>query len=572
MINRTNCTLAGTDMLKPLQTLFTLIILVAVSACTPLRPGPGHNAIASAHPLATEAGFAIIKKGGNAFDAAVAVSAALAVVEPAGSGLGGGGFWLLHRQEDGYQVMLDGREKAPLAAHRDMYLDAEGNFIPDRSKDGALAAGIPGTPATLALLAEKYGRLPLAVSLQPAIHYAEQGFAIDERHRRLLRFRQQVLAADPGAADIFLENGALPRRGAILKQPDLAKTLKKLAESGRGGFYAGDTAARLVSGVQAAGGIWTLQDLAQYRVVERRPVQGQYHGIRISSAALPSSGGIVLLEALQILSGYDLSALDTVSRKHLTVEALRRAYHDRALYLGDSDFTEVPVQRLLDADYAAGLRSAIRLDRNLPSTYLSDDLPDDPEGRHTTHFSIIDSEGNRVAATMSINFPFGSAFVAPGTGVLLNDEMDDFASRAGVLNGYGLTGGDANAIAPGKRMLSSMSPTFLDDGERVAVLGTPGGSRIISMLLLAVLDYAEGHGPESWVSVPRFHHQYIPDVIQYEPGGLTAEEIEQLGKLGHQFREVSYRYGNMQAVQWNRSSNQLSAASDPRGLGRAEVR
>ena len=301
-------------------------------------------------------------------------------------------------------------------------------------------------------------------------------------------------------------------------------------------------------------------------------MQGEYRGIRISSAALPSSGGIVLLEALQILAGYDLSSLDNITRKHLIVEALRRAYHDRALYLGDSDFIEVPVERLLDADYATGLRSAIRLDRSLPRTYLSDDLPEDPEGRHTTHFSIIDSEGNRVAATMSINFPFGSAFVAPGTGVLLNDEMDDFASRPGALNGYGLTGGEANAIAPGKHMLSSMSPTFLDDGERVAVLGTPGGSRIISMLLLAVLDFAAENGPESWVSVPRFHHQYIPDVIQYEPGGLTTEEIEQLGKLGHQFREVSYRYGNMQAVQWHRQTGRLDAASDPRGLGRAEVR
>ncbi len=559
-------------MLKPLRTLFILTALLVVSACATVPSGPGRTAIASAHPLATRAGFEIIDRGGNAFDAAVAVSAALAVVEPAGSGLGGGGFWLLHRQADDYQVMLDGREKAPLAAHRDMYLDAESNFIPERSKDGALAAGIPGTPAALALLAEKYGRLPLSESLQPAIRYAQQGFVIDERHRRLLRFRRQVLTADPVAADIFLENGAVPQRGAILKQPDLAETLEKLAESGREGFYAGETAAKLVTGVQAAGGIWTLEDLARYRVVERRPVQGEYRGIRISSAALPSSGGIVLLEALQILAGYDLSSLDNITRKHLIVEALRRAYHDRALYLGDSDFIEVPVERLLDADYATGLRSAIRLDRSLPSTYLSDDLPEDPEGRHTTHFSIIDSEGNRVAATMSINFPFGSAFVAPGTGVLLNDEMDDFASRPGALNGYGLTGGEANAIAPGKHMLSSMSPTFLDDGERVAVLGTPGGSRIISMLLLAVLDFAAENGPESWVSVPRFHHQYIPDVIQYEPGGLTTEEIEQLGKLGHQFREVSYRYGNMQAVQWHRQTGRLDAASDPRGLGRAEVR
>lgn len=250
-------------MLKPLRTLFILTALLVVSACATVPSGPGRTAIASAHPLATRAGFEIIDRGGNAFDAAVAVSAALAVVEPAGSGLGGGGFWLLHRQADDYQVMLDGREKAPLAAHRDMYLDAESNFIPERSKDGALAAGIPGTPAALALLAEKYGRLPLSESLQPAIRYAQQGFVIDERHRRLLRFRRQVLTADPVAADIFLENGAVPQRGAILKQPDLAETLEKLAESGREGFYAGETAAKLVTGVQAAGGIWTLEDLAR---------------------------------------------------------------------------------------------------------------------------------------------------------------------------------------------------------------------------------------------------------------------------------------------------------------------
>jgi len=307
-------------------------------------------------------------------------------------------------------------------------------------------------------------------------------------------------------------------------------------------------------------------------VIERAPIQGEYHGIKITSAALPSSGGIVLTEALNILSVFPLAQFDAVTRIHVVAEAMRRAYHDRALYLGDSDFVEVPVARLLNPDYAAGHRQSIRLDRALPSAYLSETGYEADAGKHTTHFSIIDDKGNRVAATLSVNFPFGAAFMAEGTGILLNDEMDDFVARPGAQNGYGLVGGAANAIAPGKRMLSSMTPTFLDDESRVAVLGTPGGSRIISMVLLATLDFAAGHGPESWVNVPRFHHQYIPDQIQYEKGGLTDDEINGLKALGHRLKEKGYRYGNMQAVQWNRKTGQLTAASDPRGEGLALVR
>ncbi|WP_432741105.1 gamma-glutamyltransferase [Methylobacter sp. G7] len=528
-------------------------------------------AIASAHPLATAAGFEVLDKGGNVFDAAVAVSATLAVVEPSGSGLGGGGYWLLHREQDGFETMIDGREKAPLAAHQTMFLDKVGKVIPGLSLDGALAAAIPGLPAALVHLSEKYGRLPLAESLQPAIRAAQSGFAIGERHRKLLKFRAELIKKHPQTARIFLTDGDIPEAYSILRQKDLAHTLRQLADSGRDGFYGGEVADKLVAGVNKAGGIWTKQDLASYQIVEREPVTGNYRGIKITSAAPSSSGGIVLIEALNILSGYDLTQADEPTRKHLIVEAMRRAYHDRTLYLGDSDFIDMPVRRLLNEDYAAGLRSSLRLDKALPSGMLSGEIQPQPEGVNTSHFSIIDEQGNRVAATLSINFPFGAGLVAPGTGVLLNDHMDDFASLPGAMNGYGLVGGIANAIAPGKRMLSSMTPTFLDDGHHVAVLGTPGGSRIISMVLLAALDFAKGHEPDSWVQVPRFHHQFMPDVIEYEQGALTADEQTRLAAMGHQLKAARYHYGNMQAVQWNKTTGQLTAASDRRGEGRAVV-
>ncbi|MGZ4982210.1 MAG: gamma-glutamyltransferase [Methylobacter sp.] len=528
-------------------------------------------AIASAHPLATAAGFEILDKGGNVFDAAVAVSATLAVVEPSGSGLGGGGYWLLHREQDGFETMIDGREKAPFAAHQAMFLDKSGKVIPRLSLDGALAAAIPGMPAALVHLSEKYGRLPLAESLKPAIRAAQTGFAIGEKYRKLLKFRADVIKKHPQAARIFLVNGDIPKAYSILRQPDLAHTLKQLADSGRDGFYDGEIADKLVDGVSKAGGIWTKQDLASYQIVEREPVKGSYHGIKITSAAPSSAGGIVLIEALNVLSGYDLKQADELTRKHLIVEAMRRAYHDRTLYLGDSDFVDMPVRRLLNDDYAAGLRSSLRPDKALPSAMLSGEIQPQPEGINTTHFSIIDEYGNRVAATLSINFPFGAGLVAPGTGVLLNDEMDDFAGLPGTMNGYGLVGGTANAIAPGKRMLSSMAPTFLDDGQHVAALGTPGGSRIISMVLLAALDFAKGHEPDSWVQVPRFHHQFMPDTVEYEKGALTANELIGLAAMGHQLKEARYSYGDMQAVQWNRVTHQLMAASDRRGEGRAVV-
>jgi len=554
--------------------LFALLLLIAppvADAASSQASHPSAAAVASAHPLATRAGHEILAAGGNAFDAAVAVSAALAVVEPYGSGLGGGGFWLLHRAADGRDVMIDGRERAPLAAHRDMYLDDQGNVVAGLSIDGPLSAAIPGTPAALAHIAAHYGRLPLRRSLAPALRYAREGFVVDEHYRRLARFRLEALRRSPAAARIFLQEGEVPVLGHRIRQPELAATLEALAERGAAGFYRGAVAERLVRGVRAAGGIWTLQDLADYRVIEREPLRGAYRGLRIVTAAPPSSGGMALLTMLNILSGYDLERLDIVMRRHLIVEAMRRAYRDRAEYLGDPDFVAVPVERLIHPWYAAGLRASIRPDRATPSAALPVAVEVPPPGAHTTHFSILDREGNRVAATLSINYPFGSAFVPPGTGVLLNDEMDDFSLKPGVPNVYGLIGAEANAIAPGKRPLSSMTPTFVETEQGVAILGTPGGSRIITMVLLAILDLASGNGPESWVALPRFHHQFLPDEIQYEPGALTEVEVSGLEALGHRLKPLRDTYGNMQAVLWDRPRNRVAAASDPRGVGSAET-
>jgi len=531
---------------------------------------PDANAIASAHPLATDAGHEILAAGGNAFDAAIAVTAALAVVEPAGSGLGGGGFFLLHRVHDQFEVMIDAREKAPLAAHKDMYLDKNGHVIKGASWNGPLAAGIPGIPAALVHLAKDYGKLPLSQSLAPAIRYARNGFTIAENYINKAKWRLKVFQKYPQTAAIFLDEGKLPAVGFLLKQSDLALTLQALTK-GKAGFYSGDIAQKLVAGARAAGGIWTLDDLAQYQIVEREPITFNYKQARIVSAAPPSSGGIALATMLNIIEGYDLYNMDAASRTHIIVEAMRRAYRDRSIYLGDPDFVPIPVERLINQNYAAGLRASISLDQATASTSLPGaQLP--PKGTDTTHFSIIDAEGNRVAATLSINLPFGAAFAPPGTGVLLNDEMDDFSMKAGVPNAYGLVGNAANAIAPGKRPLSSMSPTFIETEDRVAVLGTPGGSRIITMVLLGILEFMDDEPANSWVNKKRFHHQYLPDVIQHEKDTFSKETIIQLKSLGHILEEKSRPYGNMQAVLWNKKTGKIKAASDIRGIGKATIK
>ena len=548
-----------------------LFACVLISAGPCRAEGAPAHAVASAHPLATAAGVEILREGGNAFDAAIAVSAALGVVEPFSSGFGGGGFWLIHRAADGRQMMIDGRETAPALAHERMYRDAQDNVIRDASLKGPLAAGIPGMPAGLVHLAEHYGRLPLRRSLAPAIRYAEQGFKVTSRYHRLSAYVADTLRQYPAAAGTFLQDGKPPRIGHLVRQEALARTIEAIAENGLDGFYKGPIAQRMVREARKYGGIWSLDDLSAYQVLEREPIVANYRGVRIVSAPPPSSGGIVMAQALRILEQFDLNAMSSVQRKHHIIEAMRRGFRDRAVFLGDPDFVDVPVARLLDDSYLEGLALTIDPAQATPSDILGNGPVLSQTGTQTTHFSVLDKEGNRVAGTLSVNTLFGSCFMAEGTGVLLNNEMDDFSAKRNTPNAYGLVGDNANAIAPGKRPLSSMTPTFLETPDRVGIVGTPGGSRIISMVTLAALDFAADGLPRSWVSLRRFHHQYQPDQVQFELHGLTEFEQRRLAGMGHELREISRRYGNMQAILWDKTEDRVYSASDPRGEGQAVI-
>lgn len=559
----------------PACRIVSLVLLVFGAAS--VQGAPGQNAVASAHPLATAVGEEIFAAGGNAFDVAVAVTAALGVVEPQGSGLGGGGFFLLHEAEANRSVMLDARETAPGAAHPDLYLDANAEVIPGLSLNGPLAAAIPGLPAALTHLADRYGRLGLATALAPAIRLAEEGFPVDFTFLQMARFRLAALRDGADASAIFLRGGELPAEGERLVQLELADTLRRLADQGRSGFYQGELAERMVTGVREAGGIWTREDLAGYEVVEREPIVLSYRDARIVTASPPSSGGIAIGQILNILAvDQEDSGAGETERVHLLVEAMRRAYRDRALYLGDPDHVDIPRERLLSREYAALLRAGINPDRATPSESLALEgggsaQVSHRESRQTSHFSVLDAAGNRVAATITLNYPFGSGFVPPGTGVLLNNEMDDFAAQPGVPNAYGLIGFDANAIGPQRRPLSSMSPTFVETDDRVAVLGTPGGSRIITIVLQGVLSTLAGDDADDIVGQGRLHHQYLPDRIEFEGGALASDVLVELARLGHTLSPQLRPFGDMQLVLWDRRQGRVEAASDPRGYGKAAV-
>lgn len=564
----------------------TVLLPVAASAqqasTAAAAAHPPGTAIASGHRLATEAGLEIIAQGGNAFDAAVAVSSTLGVVEPISSGLGGGGFFLLHQASTGRDVMIDARETAPESASPDKFLDKAGNLDPSKSINGPWSAGIPGLPAALVELAGKYGRLPLKQSLAPAIRIASEGFPVYERMAKGYAQRRQEMEKYPGTRQVYLRNGKPIQTGDIFRQPELAHTLTLLAEHGRDGFYKGETARKLLAGVKQAGGKWTAAELANYQVKERAPIQFDYKGWKITTAPPPSSGGIALAEMLQILEGYDLKGMDPVQRTHLTVEAMRRAYRDRTFFLGDPDFTTIPQKVLLSKDYALGLRSTINPEKATPSDLLSGN-PTPLEDEETTHFSIIDAEGNRVGATQTVNLLYGSGLIPKGTGVLLNDEMDDFALKPGTPNAFGVMGYEANAPRPGKRPLSSMTPTFMDSADKSAVLGTPGGSRIITMVLLGILGYDDGLTAQQVAALPRYHHQWLPDLIEAESGTFDQATVKGLEAMGHKLklpgdtaaggRGSSHVWGNLQTVEWDRKTNTLSGGSDPRNpVGAALVR
>jgi len=574
-MRKTLCVLASrTFLTASLLFLATTSELLAAPKTAPANTAAQHPpgaAIASAHALATDAGMEMIRQGGNAFDAAVAVSAMLSVVEPISSGIGGGGFFLLHDAKSGKDVFVDARETSPEASTPQAYLKPDGQLDNDRATNGPWSAGIPGLPAALVHVSKKYGRLPLKTALAPAIRVAREGFEIYPRLERGYASRREVMERYRGTREVFLADGSPPKAGEILKQPDLANTLQLLADKGFDGFYKGEVASRLLAAVKEEGGHWRAEELSGYRVKEREPLHLKYRDWNITTAPPPSSGGVAIAQMLQMLSGWDLAKLDEATRTHLIVESMRRAFRDRTIYLGDPDFVKMPLARLISPEYAAGQRASIHPSKATPSELLSGQ-PAPLEDDETTHFSIIDAAGNRVSTTQTVNLLYGSGLVAPGTGVLLNDEMDDFALRPGTPNAFGVMGFEANAPAPGKRMLSSMTPSFIESNDELAVLGAPGGSRIITEVLLGILGYDDGLNAQQVAAKPRIHHQWMPDVISAEQGALSPETVKALEAMGHKVNAGERPWGNLQTVSWDKRTNTLHGGTDPRNpVGKADV-
>jgi len=554
-----------------LALLLTGSAFAAADAPAAAAQRPGHAGIASASHYATDAGFEVLNAGGNAFDAAVAVAAALSVVEPESSGIGGGFMATLHVAKTGKDVFIDARETAPMAVDPKDYVNPDGTPNRDAALKGPLSAGIPGEPAGLVLLAGRYGRLPLAKSLAPAIRLAKDGFRPDARLLGSIRDEQKNLQRWPASAAKFLPGGKPPVDGELWRDPAQARTLERLAQQGDAGFYHGEVAQKLVDAVRAAGGNWTLEDLANYRAKERAPITVDYQGYRIVTAPPPSSGGVAIAEILNILRGYDLARMGAAERAHYEIEAMRRAYRDHNDYLGDPDFVSMPLAMLLSPYYADGLRQGILPDRATPSSMLPHGPAHDP-GMHTTHFSIIDKDGNMVGITSTVNYILGSTFLAKGTGVLLNDEMDDFALVPNQPNVYGLLGSKANAPAGGKRMLSSMSPSLVIGKDRSAVIGSPGGSTIITQVLEGILHFIDGQSAQQIVADKRYHHQFLPDVVFTEDGAFDAATAAELQKMGYTLKPRE-PWGFMNVVTWDHRTNALDAASDPRhpdGLGKVQ--
>ena len=535
-----------------------------------------HGMVVSVHHLASDAGVQILEAGGNAVDAAVATGFALAVVHPIAGNLGGGGFMLL-RIHDGKSTFIDYREEAPLAATADMYLDAKGNVLPSSdlksSITGYRAIATPGSVAGLAYAEKKYGKLGLAKVIAPAIKLAEDGFDLTEDEARELHF--QALGLFPDTKRIFQRDGHYYETGEVFKQPELARTLKRIAAD-PGDFYHGKLAAELVAELAKGGGLITLDDLAHYQVKERTPLTGSFHNYTVISAPPPSSGGAVLLSALNILEPYDLTKFGdrTPEWIHLTIEAYRRAYMDRSEYLGDPDFNKMPTAELTSKKYADAWRTSIT-DKATPSADLHRPegfLPPAPktagklaESQDTTHYSVVDKDGNAVSVTTTLNNAFGSDVTAGSLGFLMNDEMDDFAAKMGVPNMYGLIQGPADAIAPRKRPLSAMTPTIvLEDGKLRYVLGTPGGSRIITVVANIFLSAAEGGlNIQQAVDAPRFHHQYLPDKLGLEPG-FPASTQDALKALGYDLALSTRHWSDGECIAVDPKTGQLEGGQDHR--------
>jgi gamma-glutamyltranspeptidase/glutathione hydrolase len=508
--------------------------VLPVDAASPAAVEADHGMVVSAHRLASEIGVDVLKRGGNAIDAAVAVGYALAVVYPSAGNIGGGGFMTV-RLKDGRTSFLDFRERAPQSARKDMYLDAAGNVVPGRSTVGYLAVGVPGSVLGFETALERFGSLTRAEVLAPAIRLAREGFVLDDGDAAVLAGGAKKLGKDPAASRIFLKDGKPLMAGDRLVQSDLADSLEAIANQGTDAFYKGPIADKIVKASAAKGGILASADFSAYKVRELQPITCQYRGYEIISSPPPSSGGVILCEILNILEGYPLSYLGPYSADtvHYMVEAMRYAYADRNAALGDPDFVENPVAALLDKSYAAKIRAKIAPFRSGKSDAVK------PlgmaESHETTHFSIVDEQGNAVSVTYTLNGSFGAGVVADGTGILLNNEMDDFTSKPGVANLYGLVQGEANAIAPGKTPLSSMSPTIVTkDGKLFMVIGSPGGARIITITLEAILNVID-HGMtiSEAVDAPRIHHQWLPDKVVMEPFALSRDTQKILAEMGY---------------------------------------
>ncbi len=522
-----------------------------------------HAMVVSEHPLSSEVGADILRRGGNAIDAAVAVGFAQAVVNPRAGNIGGGGF-LVYRASDGQSFALDYRETAPGAATRNMYLDSLGHMT-DRSLDGALAAGVPGSVAGLWEMHRRFGRLPWRDLVAPAIALA-RGHAIDSARALRIHHAREVLGRYPSTAAVFLPGGAAPVRGDTWRQPDLARTLERIAEQGADGFYKGETADLVVAQMRRSGGIITKDDLAGYRAIWREPLTFTYRGWRVVTMPPSSGGGVTLEEILNILEGYRLPDFGSAKLVHLEVEAMRRAYTDRNRYLGDPAFVRMPLDRLTSKAYAATLRAGIASDRATPTA----SMPASAEGANTTHYSIVDPDGNAVAITTTLNDNFGSKVVVGGAGFLLNDEMDDFAGRPGFPNDFGLVQSEANAIQPGKRMLSSMTPTVVvnPEGRLELVLGAPGGARITTAVY-HVLSNVVDHGMSlaQAVYAPRIHHQGLPDSIDVETDGLAPGARRQLETMGYVFSGKRGYWTLINAIRV--TAGGIEGVSDPRTEGAA---
>lgn len=560
--------------------LIALLGAVAAAQERPSRsdgyPAPArgrHGMVASASDLASRVGVDVLKRGGNAVDAAVAVGLALAVTSPGAGNLGGGGFMLI-RLADGQAAAVDYRETAPAAARREMYLDRERQVIPGASTVGPLAVGVPGTVAGFALALEKYGTMRWRDVVEPARKLAADGFPVSHHLARSLR-ASEVLSRFPESRRIFLRDGKPYEEGERFRQPDLARTLRRLQEDGPREFYEGRTARLIADEMRRSGGILTQEDLKAYRAVEREPVRGTYRGHELVTMPPPSSGGTILVEMLNMLERHDLSRMgqDSSRKDHLMLETMRRAFADRAEFMGDPDFVRVPVAGLTSKQYAAERASTIDAERATPSARVGHGQPPGREGTQTTHYSVVDAEGNAVANTYTINGWYGSGLTVRGAGFLLNNEMDDFTSAPGKPNQFGLIQGEANAIAPGKRPLSSMTPTVVLKGGRLfLVTGSPGGPTIINTVLQNVLNVVDhGMNVQQAVAAPRLHHQWMPDMVRWEPFGLAPDVKEALEARGHRFSAQPAYIGDAQAVMVDPESGVRLGGADPRNPDGAAI-